>query len=139
MSSRSSSNPGLWLAKIPSSHSIVSARRRRRLKYPGCAGQHREEVREALGSHLEKPTITWNPHDRLRDAERDDLRVCDALPGVPRLLRQEIVSRAVNDGTESVEVGVHRGLQVDGALDTADFGLSAQNPSNTAQAVESTI
>jgi hypothetical protein len=75
----------------------------------------------------------------LRHAQRDDLRVCDASPGVRRLLGQEIVRRAINDGAESVEVGVHRGLQVDGALDTADFGLSAPKPSNTAHAVESTI
>jgi hypothetical protein len=52
---------------------------------------------------------------------------------------EEVVAGPVNDGAESVEVGVHRGLQVDGALDTADFGLSAHHPSNTAQAVESII
>jgi hypothetical protein len=40
---------------------------------------------------------------------------------------------------ESVEVGVQRGLQVDGVFSSADFGLSAQNPSNTAAAVESLI
>ena len=96
-------------------------------------------MREALARDLEKPPVTRNPHDRLRDAERDDLRVCDSSPGVPRPLGQEIVRRAVNGGAESVEVGVHRGLQVDGVLDTADFGLSAQNPPNTAPTVESTI
>ena len=45
----------------------------------------------------------------------------------------------LNDGAESVEVGVQRGLLVDGVFDTADFGLSARNPLNTALAVESTI
>jgi hypothetical protein len=40
---------------------------------------------------------------------------------------------------KSVEVGVHRGLQVDGVLDTADFGLSVLNPFTTAIAVESII
>jgi len=40
---------------------------------------------------------------------------------------------------QSVEVGVHRGLQVSGVLGTADFGLSAQNPPTTATAVESLI
>ena len=52
---------------------------------------------------------------------------------------RKIVRRAVNGDAESVEVGVHRGLLVDGDFGTADFGLSAQNPSNTAIAVESTI
>jgi hypothetical protein len=41
------------------------------------------------------------------------------------LFRQEIVRRAINDGAESVEVGVHRGLSVDGCFSTVDFGLSA--------------
>lgn len=45
--------------------------------------------------------------------------------GVSRPLRQEIVRRAIDDGAESVEVGVHRGLPVDGDFSTADFGLSA--------------
>jgi hypothetical protein len=75
----------------------------------------------------------------LGDAEGDDLRVCDPAAGVSWLARQEIVRRAINGDAESVEVGVHRGLQVDGDLITADFGLSASNPSITAIAVESTI
>jgi hypothetical protein len=69
----------------------------------------------------------------------------DALPdsgngvGAVAFECEEVVAGPVNDGAESVEVGVHRGLQVDGALDAADFGLSAHHPSNTAQAVESII
>jgi len=66
-------------------------------------------------------------------------RVGDSAAGISRLLGQEIVRRAINDGAESVEVGVHRGLSVDGCFGTADFGLSALNPSITALAVESTI
>ncbi|MFN2467314.1 MAG: hypothetical protein ABR521_04175, partial [Gaiellaceae bacterium] len=58
---------------------------------------------------------------------------------VPRRFRQEIVSRAINGDAEKVEVGVHRGLLVDGVLNTADFGPSAPNPSNMAAAVESLI
>jgi polyisoprenoid-binding protein YceI len=46
---------------------------------------------------------------------------------------------AINGNAESVEVGVHRGLQVDGVVRTADFGLSVQNPIATAIAVESII
>jgi len=75
----------------------------------------------------------------LGNAERDDLRVCDATAGVSWLLRQEIVRRAINGDAESVEVGEQRGLLVDGVLGTADFGLSATNPSNTTNAVESII
>jgi hypothetical protein len=52
---------------------------------------------------------------------------------------QEIVRCAINGDAEGVEVGVHRGLQVDGVLDTADFGPSVQNPFATAIAVESII
>src|SRR5579871_3436890 len=109
------------------------------LVVPRLRGQLRKQVRESLPGNLEEAPIARDPHDRLRNAERDDLRVRDPSPGVPGPLGQEIVRRAINDGAESVEVGVHRGLQVDGALDTADFGLSATNPSNTANTVESTI
>jgi hypothetical protein len=63
----------------------------------------------------------------------------DPAAGVARALGQEIVGRAINGGAESVEVGVQRGLLVDGAVDTADFGLSASNPLITALAVESII
>jgi hypothetical protein len=96
-------------------------------------------VGEPLPCDLEEPTVARDPHDRLRDAEGDDFRVCDHATGVPRPHGQEIVSSAINDGAESVEVGVHRGLLVDGVFSTADFGLSAQNPWNTAAAVESLI
>jgi hypothetical protein len=46
---------------------------------------------------------------------------------------------AINGNAESVEVGVHRGLQVDGVLDTADFDLSVLNPFTTGIPVESII
>src|ERR1022692_890468 len=71
--------------------------------------------------------------------------VQDALPdsgngaGAVAFECEEGVAGPVNAGAERVEVGVHRGPQVDGALDTADVGLSARHPSNTAQAVESII
>ena len=79
------------------------------------------------------------PHDRLCHAQRDELGVGDLTTRICRGARQEIVGCAINDRAESVEVGVHRGLLVDGVLDTADFGLSAQNPFATAIAVESII
>jgi hypothetical protein len=57
----------------------------------------------------------------------------------PGRSRQEIVSRAESGCEEHVEVGVHRGLPVDGGLDAADFGHGSPKLSNTAPAVESTI
>jgi hypothetical protein len=102
-------------------------------------GQPRKQMPKALAGALEEAPVAGDPHDRLGDTERDDLRVCDDPAGVPWRFRQEIVRRAVNGDAESVEVGVHRGLLVDGAFSTADFGLSATNPSNTVTAVESTI
>jgi hypothetical protein len=50
-----------------------------------------------------------------------------------------MIAWAINDGAESVEVGVDRGLSVDGCFSTVDFGLSASNPPITAFAVESII
>ena len=38
---------------------------------------------------------------------------------------KKVVGCAINDGAESVEVGVHRGLRADGVLGTVGFGLSA--------------
>src|SRR5436305_1397149 len=92
-----------------------------------------------LVGDLEEAAVAGDPHDRVRDAERDDLRVCDDPTGVPCRFRQEIVRRAIDGDAEGVEVGVHRDLLVDGVLSTADFDPSAQSPSNTATAVESLI
>jgi hypothetical protein len=46
-----------------------------------------------LARGREEPPVRRYAHDRVGNAERDDLRVCEASPGVPRPLRQEIVSR----------------------------------------------
>jgi hypothetical protein len=105
----------------------------------GLLGQLGEQLAQALVGHRQEAAVGGDAHDRLGHAERDDLRVCDPAAGVSWLLRQEIVRRAVNGCEESVEVGVHRGLQVSGELVTADFGLSSTNPANTASAVESVI
>src|SRR5437588_2790605 len=109
------------------------------LEIARLGGQFSKQMAQTLGGDRQEAPVRRNSHDRLGDAQRDDLRVCDPTPRVPWLLRQEIVRRAINDGAESVEVGVHRGLLVDGVLDTADFGLSAKNPSNTAPTVDSLI
>jgi hypothetical protein len=96
-------------------------------------------MRKPLGGHSQEPPVRRSPHDRLRDAERDDLRVCDPSTSVPPPLRQEIVRRAINGDEKSVEVGVHVASWSTMPLVTADFGLFPQKPSNTATAVESII
>lgn len=88
-------------------------------------GQLGEEIAKALVGDREETTIGGDTHDRLGDAERRHLGVGDSATGVSRFLGQEIVRRAINRSAESVEVGVHRGLSVDGCFGTADFGLSA--------------
>ena len=94
---------------------------------------------QPLSGHGEEAAVARDAHDRLGDAEHDDLGVRDPAPRVAGALRKEIVGCAINGGAESVEVGVQRGLLVDGVVITADFGLSAPNPLITAFAVESTI
>ncbi len=98
-----------------------------------------KQVAKAFAGDRQETTVAGDPHDRLRHTKRDDLRVCDQTTRVSWRFRQEIVRRAINGDAESVEVGVHRGLLVDEVISTADFGLSAKNPSNTATAVESII
>jgi hypothetical protein len=101
-------SPGLWLANTLISHSIVSATAsfdvRRRVR------DAREQAPELLARGLEETAVAGDAHDRLGDAEGDDLRVCDDAAGVSWRFAQEIVSRAINGGAEKVEVGVHRGL-----------------------------
>jgi hypothetical protein len=79
-----------------------------------------------------------SPYD-LGNRERDHLGVIAPAAGVGRGAGQEIVGGDMNRGAEAVEVGVHRGLRVDGARDTADLGPSAQAPCPTARSVESII
>ena len=102
-------------------------------------GQLGEEMPEALAGDGEEAAVGGYPHDRLGDAERRDLGVGDPATTIARLLGQEIVGRAINGDAEGVEVGVHRGLSVDGCFSTADFGLSASNPLPTGIPVESII
>src|SRR6188474_1449437 len=93
------------------------------------------------------------------DADEPLDRLCQARSALveARLLRQlweELAKALAGNGEEAPvggnahdrlgdaegrEVGVHRGLQVDGDLSTADFGLSALKSSITTLAVESTI
>lgn len=98
----------------------------------GLLGQFREEIAKALAGDCQEAAVRGYAHDFLGDAERGDLGVGDSAVSVSGLLRQEIVCRAINDGAENVEVGVHRGLSVDGCFSTVDFGLSALKSSITA-------
>jgi hypothetical protein len=78
-------------------------------------------------------------HDGLGHRQRDDLGIGRVATGVSLPLWQKVIGCAINEGAEGVEVGVHRGLLVDGVSDTADFGPSASNPFCTAIFVESII
>jgi hypothetical protein len=111
---------------------------------PRLLGQHGEQMRQPLAGDREKPTVRRDPHDRLSDTQRDDLRVCDSSRSVVVPFGQEIVGRDEHGREQQVEVGVHRGLQGRRCgLSTADFDPAALYSSkpltNTATAVESLI
>lgn len=105
----------------------------------GLAGQVWEEVDEAFPCDRQEPAVAGDAHDRLGDAERDQLGIGDATPRVGSSLWQKVVSCAIDDGAESVEVGVHRGLRADGVLGTVGFGLSALLSLDRLNLVESII
>jgi hypothetical protein len=94
----------------------------------------------ALGG-AQEATVAGDAQHHLCHTQGDDLSVSQLPPPVARLLRQEIVRGALNTGAERVEVGIHRGLLVDGVLNTADSDLSAPDPcpQPTAKTVESLI
>ena len=94
---------------------------------------------EAPARRGQEAAVARDAHDRLGRAEGDHLGVGEPAPGVPPCLWQEIVGCAINDRAESVEVGVHRGLQADGDLGTVGFGLSALLSLGRANLVESII
>jgi hypothetical protein len=100
----------------------------------------REQVREALGGDREEALVRRDAHDRLRHAQRDDLRVGDPSPGVLGPLGQEIVSGAEHRYEQQVEVGEHRGpLGSTARIGTADFDRCRYvpfPPAQTPQAVE---
>jgi hypothetical protein len=86
-------------------------------------------MRESLARNSEEPLIGWDTHDRLRDAERDDLRVGQHSSGVAPPLGQEIVGDAEHGNQQQVEVGEHRGpLGSTARIGTADFDLTAVGP-----------
>jgi len=96
-------------------------------------------MHQLLASGPDEPLVGGDPHDRLGDSQRDDLRVGQDPPGVLRRLRQEIVSRAINGNQQQVEVGEHRvPPRSTVRIGTADFDLTATRtyPTATASAVE---
>src|SRR5579859_848372 len=99
------------------------------LQIAGPVRQHREQMRELLASGPNEPAVRADPHDRLRDSQRDDLRVGQDPPGVLRRLRQEIVSRTEHSNQQQVEVGEHRvPPRSTVRIGTADFDLTATGP-----------
>jgi hypothetical protein len=103
------------------------------------ARQPGEQVRQPLAGDGQEAPVRGDAHDDLGHGQRDDLGVGDLSPRVGSPAGQEIVGGDINRGAEGVEVGVHRGLRVDGAIATADFGPSARGPFSTARSVESII
>jgi hypothetical protein len=102
-------------------------------------GKTAEQVPELPASGPQEPAIRRDAHEDLSHGEGDDLGVGRTPTGVPSLLWQKVVGCAINDGAEGVEVGVHRGLLVDGVSDTADFGPSASHPFRSNMFVASII
>jgi hypothetical protein len=93
-----------------------------------------------LPSHgAQKAAVARDPHQHLRNTQGHDLGVAELAPRVRGWLGQQIVRCAVDSDSEQVEVGVHRGLLVDGAFDTADFDLPKPVPICPGYAVASII
>ncbi len=67
-------------------------------------------------------------HRDLGDGESDDLGVGRLSFRILLGFWQKIIGCAISNGSESVEVGVHRGLRAHGVLDTVAFGPSASTP-----------
>ena len=86
-----------------------------------------------------EPAVAGDPHDRLGHTHADDLRIGQLTARICRGFWQQIICCAINGDAEQVEVGVHRGLLVDGVLDTAEVGLPVQTPFATGIPVESLI
>jgi hypothetical protein len=82
------------------------------------ARQVRKQMPELAAGGSQEPPVGRDPHQYLRNTERDDLRVAQLPPGVSGPCRKQVVRGAIDADTEQVEVGTHRGLLVDVALAT---------------------
>jgi hypothetical protein len=109
------------------------------LEVAGLPGKIRKEMAETPPDHPKEAAVRGDAHDGLGHTQGDDLGVGGPASGVSLSLWQKIIGGAINNGAEGVQVGVHRGLRVDGVLDTVDLGPSASNPFFSATFVESII
>jgi hypothetical protein len=99
---------------------------------------------QAFGGDRQEPPVRRDAHDRLRESQRDDLRIGHSSHHVLGALGQEIVGRHKNGREQQVEVGVHRDSFGSAMrLSTADFDPAAyfswKTPTTTADTVESII
>jgi hypothetical protein len=92
------------------------------------SGKEGKQVPDLPRSGSQETTVRGDAHENLSHSQRDDLGIGGPTASVSPSLWQKIIRCAINDGAEGVEVGVHRGLRVDGVLDTVGFGSSASNP-----------
>jgi hypothetical protein len=109
------------------------------LEVAGLSGRPREQVAQAPAGDGQEAPVRGDAHRHLGDRQGDHLGIVELAAGVGGPAGQEIVRGDINRGAEGVEVGVHRGLRVDGAIATADFGPSARGPFSTARSVASII
>jgi hypothetical protein len=98
-------------------------------------------VNKLLCRYAREPVITWDSHDRLRDRERDNLRVGQHPPCVSWPSGQEIISGAEHRYQQQVEVGEHRGSFLESAVTerSADFDplrYDSFDPTTPTQVVE---
>src|SRR5579862_21429 len=103
----------------------------------GPLRQDREQVAEPCPGGCEEPLVGGDPHDRLRNAERDDLRVGHDAVAVGDSFGQEIICGAEHRNQQQVEVGEHRG-PLGSTVTTRHRRLrpAASGPYITAEAVE---
>jgi hypothetical protein len=92
------------------------------------AGKAGKEMPELSAGRPKKAAVRRYPHKDLGHGQSDDLGIARPSASVSPSLWQKIIRCAINDRAEGVQVGVHRGLRVDGVAITVGFGPSALNP-----------
>jgi hypothetical protein len=80
-------------------------------------------VREPVAGERQKLAVVRQSHEDLGDRQRDELGVGDPRrPAGASAVGEEVVDQHVSCREKVVELGVHRGLRVDVAIATPDFG-----------------
>jgi hypothetical protein len=83
------------------------------LEIPGPVRQGREQVQKLFAGRLQEPRIRRDPHHRLSNTKRDDLRVGQHPPGVLCAFGQEIVGGAEHrKHSSSLLEGFRKGQQL---------------------------